>query len=322
MVRKDCRPPAGSARPSARTRVRSGPRAGPTVALQWPYSGPRAAGISGVNVGELVEPRRGSCRANQQVRGSVILARKGRSGTLTRKRSLVQIQYGPPGISCSWPYKVALCGPTTGPTARAKDMPSSQAHRHCRGRARAHIWPHRHAWERFMRPVALCGPTARADACPGLGSRWMRAVIAAGGRSRLPAPPRQEALLPPSGEVQARDLARRRAPAGARLARTVHDAAVARPKRCDRDTLGEAQDLWVGASRLVDVVLRPEGQERLRLLGPQGEAVLARDGQRCWYGRPGSTLDHSAGVMSRPATWQAKRSKAARPVGQIVAVPT
>ena len=37
----------------------------------------------------------------------------GRSGTLTRKRSLVQIQYGPPGISCSWPYQVALCGPTT-----------------------------------------------------------------------------------------------------------------------------------------------------------------------------------------------------------------
>jgi hypothetical protein len=33
--------------------------------------------------------------------------------SLTRKRSLVQIQYGPPGISCSWPYKVALCGPTT-----------------------------------------------------------------------------------------------------------------------------------------------------------------------------------------------------------------
>jgi len=33
--------------------------------------------------------------------------------SLTRKRSLVQIQYGPPGISCSWPYQVALCGPTT-----------------------------------------------------------------------------------------------------------------------------------------------------------------------------------------------------------------
>jgi hypothetical protein len=53
----------------------------------------------------------------------------------------------------------------------------------------------------------------------------------------------------------------------------------------------------------------------------QGEAVLEGDGQRCWYGRPGSTLDHSAGVMSRPATWQAERSKAARSVGQIVAVP-
>jgi hypothetical protein len=53
----------------------------------------------------------------------------------------------------------------------------------------------------------------------------------------------------------------------------------------------------------------------------QGEAALERDGQRCWYGRPGSTLDHSAGVMSRPAIWQAKRSMAARPVGQIVAVP-
>jgi hypothetical protein len=33
--------------------------------------------------------------------------------SLTRKRSLVQIQYGPPGISCSWPYQVALRGPTT-----------------------------------------------------------------------------------------------------------------------------------------------------------------------------------------------------------------
>jgi hypothetical protein len=33
--------------------------------------------------------------------------------SLTRKRSLVQIQYGPPGISCSWPYQVALRGLTT-----------------------------------------------------------------------------------------------------------------------------------------------------------------------------------------------------------------
>ena len=32
---------------------------------------------------------------------------------MTRKRSLVQIQYCPPGISCSWPYKVAFCSPTT-----------------------------------------------------------------------------------------------------------------------------------------------------------------------------------------------------------------
>src|ERR1700691_3296360 len=30
---------------------------------------------------------------------------------LLRKRSLVQIQYGPPGIPCSWPHQVALRGP-------------------------------------------------------------------------------------------------------------------------------------------------------------------------------------------------------------------
>ena len=64
----------------------------------WPYSGPRAARVSGVNAGESPGPCRRSCRAGQQVRGSVVLARKGRSGTLTRKRSLVQIQYGPPGF--------------------------------------------------------------------------------------------------------------------------------------------------------------------------------------------------------------------------------
>src|SRR5713101_1286104 len=39
--------------------------------------------------------------------------------SLTRKRSLVQIQYGPPGVSRFWPYQVALCGPTIGPTVRA-----------------------------------------------------------------------------------------------------------------------------------------------------------------------------------------------------------
>jgi hypothetical protein len=43
--------------------------------------------------------------------------------SLTRKRSLVQIQYGPPGVSCFWPNQVVLCGPTTGPTARANACP-------------------------------------------------------------------------------------------------------------------------------------------------------------------------------------------------------
>jgi len=62
----------------------------------WPYSDPRASRISGVNPGELAGPCRASCRARQQVRGPVVLAPRGRSGTLTRKRSLVQIQYGPP----------------------------------------------------------------------------------------------------------------------------------------------------------------------------------------------------------------------------------
>ncbi len=94
------------------------------AAWGWPYSGPRAARTSGVNAGESLGPGRASCRARQQVRGSVVLASKGRSGTLTRKRSLVQIQYGPPGISCSWPYKVALCGPTTA-LRRALQLPGS-----------------------------------------------------------------------------------------------------------------------------------------------------------------------------------------------------
>ena len=65
------------------------------MALQWPYSGPSAAGISGVNAGELRGLCRRHSRARQQVRGLMVLAPEGRSGTLTRKRSLVQIQYGP-----------------------------------------------------------------------------------------------------------------------------------------------------------------------------------------------------------------------------------
>ena len=71
------------------------------AALGWPYSGPRAAGVSGVNAGESLGPCRASRRERQQVRGPVVLAPKGRSGTLTRKRSLVQIQYGPRHFSKS-----------------------------------------------------------------------------------------------------------------------------------------------------------------------------------------------------------------------------
>jgi hypothetical protein len=120
----------------------------------------------GANVFSRLQTQRDLIRLSTQVTGSPLdSGRQAQTprNSLTRKRSLVQIQYGPPGISCSWPYQVALRGPTTGPTVRAKDMPRSQAHGHRRGRAQAHIWPHRHAWERFMRPVALCGPTARAD---------------------------------------------------------------------------------------------------------------------------------------------------------------
>jgi hypothetical protein len=61
---------------------------------KWPYSGPRVAGISGVNAGEFRESYRRPCCAKQQVTASVVLAPKGRSGTLTRKWSLVQIQDG------------------------------------------------------------------------------------------------------------------------------------------------------------------------------------------------------------------------------------
>ena len=77
--------------------------------------------------------------------------------SLTRKRSLVQIQYGPPGISCSWPYQVALRGPITGPRARAEDMPRSQAHGHHRGRAQAQMLLCRRATERFRAEEALPG---------------------------------------------------------------------------------------------------------------------------------------------------------------------
>jgi len=78
------------------------------AAWGWPYSGPRAAGISGVNAGESRGPCRRPGRTRLQVRGSVILAGKCRSGTLTRKRSLVQIQYGPRHFSKTCP---ALKGP-------------------------------------------------------------------------------------------------------------------------------------------------------------------------------------------------------------------
>jgi hypothetical protein len=85
-------PPADSARPNQSSQRPWG----------WPYSGPRTARIGGVNAGESLGLCRGSCRTNQQVSDSVVLARKCRSGTLTRKRSLVQIQYGPHILN--WPF--------------------------------------------------------------------------------------------------------------------------------------------------------------------------------------------------------------------------
>jgi hypothetical protein len=146
-------------------------------------------------------------------------------------------------------------------------MPRPQVYGHRRRRVQAQIWPHRHAWEHFLRPVALCGPTARPDACPGLGNRWMRAVIPAGGRSRLPAPPpRQEVLLLPSGEVQTRDLARRRVPAGARLARTVHDG-------CRSEVAGRAaRYLRLDSSRA------HRGQRSARRSGIVGADQASADG--------------------------------------------
>jgi hypothetical protein len=50
----------------------------------WPYSDPRGAGVSGVNTGESRGPCRDHAGQNQQVRGSVVLARKGWNGTLTQ----------------------------------------------------------------------------------------------------------------------------------------------------------------------------------------------------------------------------------------------
>jgi hypothetical protein len=50
-----------------------------------------------------------------------------------------------------------LRGPTTGPTARATDMPRSQAHGHRRGRAQAPSLRRRHARERFREEEAFSG---------------------------------------------------------------------------------------------------------------------------------------------------------------------
>lgn len=58
----------------------------------WPYSGPSAAGIRGVNAGESQGPGRGPCRARQQVRGSVLLAPNRRSGTNSPARLAAEIR--------------------------------------------------------------------------------------------------------------------------------------------------------------------------------------------------------------------------------------
>jgi hypothetical protein len=68
------------------------------LALQWPWG---------------VRDKQGKCRGIARSlpevlpgktagQGSVVLAPESRSGTLTRKRSLVQVQYGP--RSMTWPF--------------------------------------------------------------------------------------------------------------------------------------------------------------------------------------------------------------------------
>jgi hypothetical protein len=112
----------------------------------------------GANVFRRPQTQRDVARIFSQVKGSPLDSGRRlqtRWNSLTRKRSLVQIQYGPPGISCSWPYdQVALCGPTTGFRARAKTCPghsrmviAAGGHecRRCRAGAR----------ERFRHEVAL-----------------------------------------------------------------------------------------------------------------------------------------------------------------------
>ena len=67
------------------------------LALQWPEGGQDKR----VNAGESVGPSWRPCRARFGAQGLGSSAAKRRSGTLTRKRSLVQIQYGPRDFSKS-----------------------------------------------------------------------------------------------------------------------------------------------------------------------------------------------------------------------------
>jgi hypothetical protein len=85
-----------------------------------------------------VGPCRRSCWARQEVRGPVVLASKCRSGTLTRKRSLVQIQYGPPGKR----YKIEQIEQTLGAIPGANCYASSCAFAITADDVRSHrTWP-------------------------------------------------------------------------------------------------------------------------------------------------------------------------------------
>jgi hypothetical protein len=119
-IRRDARDPSGPRLP------RSRPLAdirGLEAALGWPYSGPRTARTSGVNAGELPGRPARSCRARQQVTGSLILAPRCRSGTLTQKRSLVQssMVHTPNAYAATGPDQEPGC--LGGPRSPATEQP-------------------------------------------------------------------------------------------------------------------------------------------------------------------------------------------------------
>jgi hypothetical protein len=85
---------------------------------RWPFSQgdgsqkwePTCSAAFGLSATQSDSSRRS--RAPSSAQSDAVRRLEAPWNSLTRKKSLVQIQYGPPGISCSWPFQVAPCGPT------------------------------------------------------------------------------------------------------------------------------------------------------------------------------------------------------------------